>query len=250
MRSAKRQRTQGAPRSAARQASGWQSLDGSLVLRVSGASGEGAILGALDGVQDLRESSGTSEAQAFRFDAVEHAYYYRESRIPSITQMLNSCGLIDSRWYTEESCERGTLVHSLTADYDLGALTDLAGCTSRYKAYLLGHVKALAILQPEILEVELPRVHPIGFGGRPDRVVRYRGLGGVLEIKSGGVEKVHGVQTALQAILVAPVLHLPAEALVRLCLYLKPSGRFRVEEHVSQTDFTEARRVIAECCRA
>lgn len=186
---------------------------------------------------------------AFRFDAASHTYYVDGQARPHITGMLQSCGLIDDRWYTEESCERGTLVHQLTADYDLGALTDLAGCTSRYKAYLLGHVRALGILQPEILEVELPRVHPVGFGGRPDRVVRYRGLGGVLEIKSGGVERVHGVQTALQAILVAPVLHLPAEALVRLCLYLKPSGRFKVEEHVSAGDFAEARRVIAECCK-
>jgi hypothetical protein len=198
---------------------------------------------------------------SFRFDASSHTYYVDGQARPHITGMMEQCGLIDDRWFTEESCTRGTAVHELTAAYDLDAITDPKLCTSRYKPYLQGYVKAIGILQVEILEVEIPRIHPIHrYGGRPDRVVRYHGLGGVKEIKSGErvVVKlpdgrrvdVHAVQTALQAILVAPLLHLPAESLVRLCLYLKPSGKFRVEEHVSQSDFTEARRVIAECCRA
>lgn len=188
----------------------------------------------------------------FRFDAASHTYYDNGQAMPHITGMLEQCGFVDKRWYTEASRDRGTKVHELTAAYDLDAisLASVVASHSLYKPYLQAHVKALGVLQPEILEVEVPRIHPAHrFGGRPDRVVRYAGLAGVLEIKSGGVEAAHGIQTALQAILVAPWLHLPAEALVRLCLYLKPSGRFKVEEHTDTRDYAEARRVIAECCK-
>ena len=186
----------------------------------------------------------------FRFESVTHSYVLDGQRVPSITQMLKQCGLVDDRWWTDASRERGTHVHTLTAMYDLGALTDVPGCTSRYKGWLQAHVLALGILQPELLQVEVPRVHPIyQFGGRPDREIKYQGRVGVLEVKSGAEEPGHAVQTALQCLLVAPIYHLPPQSLVRLCLYLKADGWFRVLEHVAVGDFIEARKVIKECCR-
>jgi hypothetical protein len=190
------------------------------------------------------------ERATFRFDAQHHDYIDLETGdvMPHITGMLERAGLIDDTWYTEESSARGTAVHKLTADYDLGAL-DVATCVSRYRGYLLGHVTAMQILQPEILSVEEPIVHPVHrFGGRPDRDVIIRRLRGVLEIKSGGEEKSHQIQTALQAELVALEAGIPPEGLQRTCLYLKDKGKFKVVEHKDRRDFDEARRVIRLCC--
>lgn len=189
---------------------------------------------------------------AFRFEPNGHVYTALDTGeiIPSITQMLGQAGVVDDTFYTEESSRRGTEVHALTSDFDLGAL-DPDACLSRYRGYLLAHVQAMKILRPEFVAIEEPAVHPVyRFGGRPDRVITLRGLKGVLEIKTTAhPEPSHALQTALQAILVAQDAELPPHMLQRLCLYLKPNGKFRLEEHTRRQDFTEAERVIKRCCR-
>jgi hypothetical protein len=188
---------------------------------------------------------------AFRFDAITHTYIdlATGAELPHITGMLERAGWIDRTFYTEESSERGTAVHQLTADYDLGAL-DVARCVSRYRGYLLAYVRAMQALQPEILSVEEPIITPPPrqWGGRPDRAVRVFDLAGPMEIKTGGLEKSHMIQTALQAILLESSLEVPAEFQARLCVYVKDSGRCRVERHTRRADFYEARRIIALCC--
>lgn len=188
----------------------------------------------------------------FRFDAGPHEYVDLETGaiIPHITGMLLTAGVVNDDWYTEDSSRRGTEVHALTSDYDLGAL-DPDGCLSRYRGYLLAHVQAMKILRPEFVAIEEPAVHPVyRFGGRPDRVIMLRGLKGVLEIKTtANPEPSHALQTALQCILVAQDAELPPHMLQRLCLYLKPNGRFRLVEHVDRHDFAQADKIIKRCCR-
>lgn len=185
----------------------------------------------------------------FRFDAAAHEYTLANGRpLPHITGMLKRAGLIDDRWFTEESSERGRLVHSLTADYDLGAL-EPEGCVSRHRGYLLAHAAAMKILRPDVLEVEVPRVHPAFlFGGRIDRVFRIARQLTIYEIKSGVFEKSHQIQTALQAILASAEYALPPEAWTRMCAYYTSKGRFKIEQHDKRADFDEAYRVIRKCC--
>lgn len=186
----------------------------------------------------------------FRFNATSHEYIDLETGaiLPHITGMLLRAGVIDDTWFTEESSLRGQAVHRLTADYDLEAL-HVESCVSRHRGYLLGHVKAMQIVRPEILAVEEPYVHPTHkFGGRPDRVARIYSLGSVLEIKAAVPAKSHQIQTALQAILVADQFQLPADMVGRFCLYLKKDGKFKLEEHKHRGDFDEARRIIRRFC--
>ena len=189
------------------------------------------------------------QAVAFSFDAAAHEYRAGGAVLPHITGMLEQTGWIDDRWFKEEHSIRGQAVHKLTADYDLGAL-EPKSCTSHYKGWLLGHVEAMKILRPEILEVETPLVHSkFRFGGRPDRVARVHGQLGILELKSGGKEKSHPIQTALQAILASEEHSLPPEAWARYCIYLKPNGKFKCERHDRGSDFTEAYAIIRRCCQ-
>lgn len=191
------------------------------------------------------------ELVTFRFAPDSHTYTDLETGhvIPHITGMLERTGWVDDLWYTEESAERGTIIHNLTARYDLGAVDLL---TDRewegYRPYLLAHVTAVTGTGVKMVEVEVPRVHPtLRFGGRPDRVMQLARRWGVWEVKSAAPNKSHGIQTALQAILVEPLTKIPPEHLARYCCYLKPNGRFKVEEHINRRDFDEARRVIASC---
>jgi hypothetical protein len=185
----------------------------------------------------------------FTYDDGAHAYARLDGRpIPHITGMLERAGEIDDRWYTEESSARGTHVHKLTADFDLGAL-EPARCQSRFKGYLLGHVAAVGILRPEFKQIEEPMAHPTyHFAGRPDRIALIYMLLSILELKSGGKEKSHQIQTALQAILAAARYGIPAEAIPRYCLYLQDNGRYKLERHDKQKDFVRAYEIIRQCC--
>lgn len=191
----------------------------------------------------------------FRFDAGNHEYIDLDTGqvYPHITGMLEATGWIDDRWYTEESSERGRAVHRLTADYDLGALA-IDGCESRWRPWLLAYVKAIGILRPRILTVEEPLVHPrYRFGGRPDRTVQLSGVRGhpgplgVLEVKTGGVEKSHQIQTALQAILIADDHRIHPETVQRHCLYIHDNGKFKLQPNIDRRDFDDARGVLVKC---
>jgi hypothetical protein len=190
-----------------------------------------------------------------RFDPIEHAYYrFDEVRVPSITQMLARTGWVDDRWYTEESSERGTRVHELTAAYDLGAL-NLETCVSYYKPWLEAYVEAIARLRPTWLPdgIEHPSInYTHNFGGRPDRACVIFETRSVLEIKTNdkawNIEKATPIQTALQAILLSARYPLPAEAWNRMAVYLRPGGQFRVEHHRDRRDFDRAYQVIRKCC--
>jgi hypothetical protein len=182
----------------------------------------------------------------FRFDEATHTYVDLGGVVlPHITGLLQLAGWVDETFFTAESCERGQAVHALTADYDLGAL-DPATCVSRYRGWLLGHVKAMSIVRPTFAHVEVPAVHPtLMFGGRPDRVATdFYGSAAVVEIKSGPPTKGHLIQTALQAILVAPELNLPAEHVLRFAEYATRNGRAKVERHERRADFDEAYRIL------
>jgi hypothetical protein len=185
----------------------------------------------------------------FRFNEEQHEYVDTAGRrVPHITGLLAVSGWIDDQWYTDTSCERGRAVHELVAEYDLGAV-DLASYAGQYRPYLLAHAAAMQVIPHEWRHVEVPAVHPtLRFGGTPDRVgTVYNGLG-VLDIKSGLQSRAHAIQTALQAILCEPELHLAPERQVRFCLYLRPDGRYRLIEHRDPANIREAHRILARHC--
>jgi len=189
----------------------------------------------------------------FAFDAERHTYTDADGRVlPSITQMLETAGYIDDRWFTEESSERGTAVHDLCEDYDRG-LGDVATCASRYRPWLLAYAAAMDLLRPQWDEIEAPAVHPTWrFGGRPDRVGRIFGACAILDIKTldkgWRLDKATPLQTALQAVLVSGHHPLPAPAWKRYALYLRPNGKFRPYEHTNRSDLDRAYEIIRQCC--
>lgn len=187
----------------------------------------------------------------FRFDSENHEYIDLATGdlFPSITQMLKRTGWVDDAFFTEESCERGTEVHRMTAEFDLGAL-DVDSCVSPYRGYLLSHVSAVGIMRATMLEVEVPKVHPVlRFAGRPDRVLIAWGARAVVDGKSGAPAKSHQVQTALQAILDSVDAQMPPEAIVRYALYWGKTGKFKLVEHRDKRDFDEAFRILKVCCQ-
>jgi len=183
-----------------------------------------------------------SSTQTFHFDAATHTYSDQVGEVPGITRLLTLAGEIDDEWYTEESSERGRAVHKLTAEYDLGVITneDLPHLVSAYKNYLLGHVEVMQIIQPNWVHVETAMFHrELRFGGTPDRGGTVYNAASVWEIKSGLRTKAHPLQTAFQALLLAEECRLPPQSIQRYCCYLQPNGRYKVEGHGNQADFAK-----------
>ncbi len=190
-------------------------------------------------------------SRPFRFEAETHSYLDIETgdEIAHITGLLLRSGWVDDRFFTEEGSERGTAVHGMTAQYDLGSHDVEAFRGQRYVGYLLSHVKAVSMIKPTWITIEQPRVHPtLRFGGRPDREAILWGIRSVLEGKSGEPQQADLVQTALQAILVAPWAGLPPEAIARFGLYWRANGKYRLEEFKDRRDFDEARRILKRYC--
>jgi hypothetical protein len=190
----------------------------------------------------------------FRFDPVNHRYLdLRGNEIPHITGMLKAAGWIDDTWFTEEGSIRGTAVHDLTADFDLGAL-DADAVVSRYRSWMLGYVEAMKVLKPEWWAVEEPIVHPVyRFGGRPDNIGLVLRRQTVLEKKTGAKKRVTvrgltldpvGIQLSLQAILAESRFALPAAQWDRRAIYLKENGKYSIELYDDPRELDEAWRLV------
>ena len=207
-----------------------------------------------------------ARAMTFRFLDAPHVYVSSVTgkTFPSITQMLKDGGHIDDSWYNEEACERGTAVHALTAQHDLGVLTrgqieaGLDPFSGAYRGYVLSYLTVMDLFQPEILTIEEPYVSPTyQFGGRIDRGIRLRrrlgilpaGTLAVLEIKTGAFAKSHPMQTALQAVLEADRRQVSVETIARFCCYVQETGRGRLEWHRDDPqNMREAMTLIRRFC--
>lgn len=195
-----------------------------------------------------------------RFDAEAHVYTIDGYRVPSITQLLEMSGHVDTTFFTDESCDRGDWVHRVSAAYDLGAIDNpaqvevVAGAAKkRWVGYFQAHVAAMQALKPHLswLAIEQARFSvKHHFAGRPDREAKlYRAIS-LVEIKSAVKQPSHSVQLALQAILVAPTYRLPPELIKRYILYLQENGRYELYECPSKRDYAEAYGILRDYAKA
>lgn len=192
-----------------------------------------------------------------RFDKARHEYSDEDTGeiLEHTTSLLKKAGEVDDTWLTDEGRRRGTAVHDLTRDYDLGVIERPETLRADklqgdYKPYLLAHVRAMEMIQHEWTAIEVAFAHPFyRYGCRPDRGGTIYGAHGVLEIKTGAKEKHHAIQTALQAMVLAAKWKIPERALVRYALYLKPSGKFTLDPHPRLEDYDRAHEIARKFCR-
>lgn len=202
-------------------------------------------------------SAQSTEVLRFDVDAHQYVDVATGEILPSATQLLVMAGEVDEGFYSEESAERGTQVHRLTLDYDLGAL-EVEDVVTKYRGWLLAYDELTRATQrPEWLHLEEPFAHPVlRFACTPDRVGHVYKLLSVAEIKSGpyvypkkrGRPGPHELQTALQAIAVANRLHIRPEMVARWGFYIQGDGKFKVQQFVNAADLRRAREIIREFC--
>ena len=179
-----------------------------------------------------------SDAAKLWFDAVTHTYSWGPIQdlaveLMSVSATMGHAELVRTAYFTPESRDRGTNVHSLTEQFDAG-LVDLDILADDP---LLPYIQAWAQFKedynPKFSRTEWALGNPdMGYAGTIDRVgtlmltakgsmkrVRRRC---VLDIKSGSKTPTHPVQ--LESPRAATKLH-------RVCVYLNKKGTYKVEDY-------------------
>ena len=121
--------------------------------------------------------------------------YENLTGFPSVTEILGP--YIDSRWFTDESRDRGTAIHAASAAYLQGLF--VPPLKPEWQGYFESFKKWSEIIDEVILiEVRLTDT-AMGFTGQPDMIIRIKGDAGysLPDIKTGQSKlKVWKIQSA------------------------------------------------------
>ena len=156
------------------------------------------------------------------FDDATHTYRIDGVVVPSVTQILSEAGLIDDRWYTEESQLRGRTVHIITALDDRAEL-DESQVTDEYKGYLAAWRRFKTDTQCAILSIEHRICHvSYRYAGTVDRTFRWDGIVSIADIKTGGRDAWHPVQLA------GYTACAPESVIQSYVIYLREAGDYQI----------------------
>jgi hypothetical protein len=156
------------------------------------------------------------------FDQATHSYERDGVRLPSVTQVLKSVGIIDPDKYASGAAARGTAVHLACQYLDEGDL-DEATIAPELTGYLAAYRKFLADTGWKWIGIEHRLAHKsLNYAGTIDRI----SVDLVLDIKSGQPEDWHRLQAAAYlAMLENPM------GRTRYGLYLGPRGTYGLTEY-------------------
>ena len=186
----------------------------------------------------------TTAAINFQFTEATHEYTVDGIRVPSVTQILESAGLVDYRGIPPETlryaAERGTAVHLASVYYDQEDL-DPDSLDPQVAKYLAAWRKFRLEHEFQVLESEqmhLGELNDLQFGMTVDRVVKIDGRLAILDLKcSSKVYDWCGVQTAGYAIgLGNGTLDARLAVYRRLVVQLKPDCTYRLYEYSGPMD--------------
>lgn len=177
--------------------------------------------------------------KSIKLDKERHVYTVGDRVVPGVTSILTNLGIIDTRWFDEQSRIRGDRVHTATQFHDEGGVC-WDTMDSRIRPYVEGY---LAFLQdtgfrPHLIE-HIVYARDLDYGGTLDRTGwlpgRMREQYILLDIKSGSLQPWAALQTAAyqHALLTDPLQHTP---LARYGLQLKSNGDYSFKPYPDPSD--------------
>lgn len=161
-------------------------------------------------------------------DPKTHIYTVDGIRKPGITEIIKSAGLVDDRWYTDYSAERGSAAHKACHFFDENDL-DESSVDPAILPYLEAWKKfrAESGFSPEIIEEPLYS-EAFQFAGTPDRAGILNGDIVIPEIKTGLISVVTGIQLAAQQILLEEVKGIRVKK--RFAVQLTSRGTYKLTQ--------------------
>jgi len=180
-----------------------------------------------------------TDAHHIEFQKEGHIYRVNGKEVPSVTQILNEVGLMDTRWYNRPDYRiKGQIVHELTAMLDKGYLAheDLADTAyEAYRGYIEAWEQYKADFVQKIFEIEkrVCNIHH-GYAGTLDRECSedkaINAIHSIIDIKTGQPDKWHGAQ------LVGYRNCIDEDSMLLKAVYLQDNGRYKVKTYGGAKD--------------
>jgi len=169
-----------------------------------------------------------TEVVGLEFDPDAHLYRWQGSILPSVTQVIQAAGLVDTRFFTDEGRDRGSEVHRITQLYDEH---DLGDFDQDLVGYLEAWISARDTMKMHPIHVELPVVsRKYKVAGTLDRVMLSplykRPI--LADIKTGPLDDTIGLQTAGYGLCYRESFS-AASPVERASVHLEADGKFRME---------------------
>lgn len=166
------------------------------------------------------------------FDADSHIYRVNGRKVPSVTGLLKTGGLIDDRWFNDAAAWRGSVVHKCCELDDKGTLNE-ATVDEQARPYLEAWRAWKRNLGWTPFMIEKPFSND-QFAGTPDRVMLdSRGSACVVDIKTGDVRK----EVALQLAGYVKGVKLPMAR--RFAVRVSDDGRYQMTEFTTESLSTD-----------
>jgi hypothetical protein len=175
----------------------------------------------------------------FRFDPKSHRYWIEQPDgskwvVPGMSEIELVSGRLNDRWFTQHGRDRGSVVHQLTCDLELGqrTLDDIEG---ELRPWVLAYAQFVADERPRWTMLEQTVVNrELGCATTIDRFGWLKGGWATLNIKTGGKHRTHSVVRAGE-VLTQFGYRAPVQ---RFTLRIMPSGGYVLDAHESDHDFT------------
>jgi hypothetical protein len=160
--------------------------------------------------------------EAIELDRETHRY---TPNLPSVTEILEAAGLIDTAWFTEESRERGSAVHRACELFDLGEL-DFESLDDRIEPYVRAYIRFRASRKDLIFDwIETPMMDGARvYAGCADRILQSQERA-VWDLKTGDPKPADRYQLAAYVNLLDDPF-----SYSRACLYLRQDATYQVRE--------------------
>ena len=158
-----------------------------------------------------------------------HKYTVDGRVIPSVSQILEDVGLVDTRWFKPEHATRGIIVHELLELIDKG-LMDPRDVEEDFKGYVGAYLLFKEECNVKINEIEKIVVNKdFQYAGRIDRLCQINHVSSILDIKTGVKCRWHPVQ------LFAYHYALPLNSIgsATFAVHLKDNGKYKLEKYWS-----------------
>lgn len=157
-------------------------------------------------------------------EPVEHVYRLGERVLPSVTEILAGSGIVDTQWFTEAGCWRGSAVHFACWYDDQNDLNE-STLDPMLRGYVDAYRKFKAETGFECVAIEQSVYNDVlGYAGTPDRIGKMGAFLCLADLKSGASSKA----TRYQTVAYAACLPSPRKY-VRMEVRLKPNGDFSLQ---------------------
>jgi hypothetical protein len=186
----------------------------------------------------------TPDTGGIELDAASHRYSWDGRPVGGVTEIIQALGLVEARWYSDYSRERGTAVHAALELLAMGRL-DWTSVDPR----IIGYVRAgerfvldAGIPIGECLTEHLVYHEARRYAGKLDLFAKAYGAPAVIDFKSGGLGCA-GIQLAAyeEALRIERGDVRPYR---RMAVQLRDDGTYRKTDYRDFSDYAE----WAACC--